>query len=371
MTDLPASLLAQFEHAAKELSAGATGLSDMAVDPDLRDWLDGEDEPLPWHDRRRITADEYFFVTTLYGNMNLEGQRTMIRKFFGPLFVEAARRDIRNFRADTPGYAGLRSGWMKGRLCKMAAILRRRGCSMQEYVEELRALERGATPDSPTPALDKIVEDHEATGAKTLSVFVRDCVGGNCFPIDLRVRRQLEKYNLPNNERLLVRMSLALGRNPRELARIFYQAEAEEMNLVDLIKLDESEPSVFNTWEGRGWLRDPSRKPIRQVNTLKFDVFDDEAEDWEPCAMTLEDDGLYHWRDSDGLGHWWGFLSETETHTYLTGNFINPDGHQGIQIFVWPKAYRRMRAHLAVSRATHRSGCQLRVKSFDDTDEAC
>jgi hypothetical protein len=53
--------------------------------------------------------------------------------------------------------------------------------------------------------------------------------------------------------------------------------------------------------------------------------------------MTLEKDGLYHWRDSGGPGHWWGFLSETETHAYLTGKYINPDGHQGVQIFVWPK----------------------------------
>jgi hypothetical protein len=338
MTDIPASLLVQFEHAAKELANRSTGLSDMAVDEDVRNWLDGEDEPLPWHDRSRVTADEYFFVTTLYGNMNLEGQRTMIRKFFSPLFVEAAKRDIRNFRPDTPGYAGLRSSWMKDRLCTMAAVLRRRGCSMQEYVEELRALEKRAASDNPMPALDRIVENHGATGVKTLSVFVRDCVGGNCFPIDLRVRRQLENYDLPADERLLVRMCLALGQNPRELARIFYQAEAEEMNLVDFIKLDESEPCVFYTWDGKGWLRDPSRKPIRQVNALKFDVFDSDTEDWEPCTMIREEDGLYHWRDPDGPAHWWGFLSETETHGYLTGNYINPDGHQGVQIFVWPKA---------------------------------
>lgn len=53
--------------------------------------------------------------------------------------------------------------------------------------------------------------------------------------------------------------------------------------------------------------------------------------------MVLEGDGLYHWRESDGRGHWWGVLSETQTHTYLTGNYINPNGDQGVQIFVWPK----------------------------------
>jgi hypothetical protein len=129
-----------------------------------------------------------------------------------------------------------------------------------------------------------------------------------------------------------------LPQNNAVHSRIFYQEQAEEMNLVDLIRLDESEPCVFYTWEGKVWLRDPSRKPIRQLNALKFDVFDGDAEDWEPCAMTLEEDGLYHWRDPDGPGHWWGFLSETETHAYLAGNYINPDGHQGVQIFVWPRA---------------------------------
>jgi hypothetical protein len=207
--NIPASLLAQFEAVVKDLEESTAGLPDAQVQEDLRSWLDGKDEGLDWHGAQGVTADEFFFVTTLYGNMNLEGQRTMIRTFFGPLFVREAKRDIRNFRPDLPGYVGLRSNWMKDRLCKMGELLRARGISMQEYVEELRALERNATPDNPMPALDRIVQDHAATGVKTLSVFVRDCVGGNCFPIDLRVRRQLEHYKLPVDERLLVQMSLA------------------------------------------------------------------------------------------------------------------------------------------------------------------
>jgi hypothetical protein len=54
--------------------------------------------------------------------------------------------------------------------------------------------------------------------------------------------------------------------------------------------------------------------------------------------MALEENGLYHWREPDGSGHWWGFLSETGTHGYLAGNYINPDGHQGVQIFIRPKS---------------------------------
>lgn len=77
------------------------------------------------------------------------------------------------------------------------------------------------------PALDAIVRDHKATGWKTLSVFVRDCVGANCFPIDSRVRKELERHGLPSGieaERRLVSLCLTIGRNPRRIARMFYEA---------------------------------------------------------------------------------------------------------------------------------------------------
>jgi hypothetical protein len=80
------------------------------------------------------------------------------------------------------------------------------------------------------PALDAIVADHRATGWKTLSVFVRDCVGGNCFPIDTRVKKELARHGLTldeRNERLLVSLSLAMGRNPRQVNRMFYAAGGE------------------------------------------------------------------------------------------------------------------------------------------------
>jgi hypothetical protein len=73
-------------------------------------------------------------------------------------------------------------------------------------------------------------------------------------------------------------------------------------------------------------------------STLGFDVPSDEEDgSWKPIEMSLEADGLYHWRRGSGAGHWWGFLSETQTHTYLGGNYINPDGRQGVQVFIWPK----------------------------------
>ena len=52
--------------------------------------------------------------------MTLESQRSHIRKYFPSLFVDAAKRDTRNFVPEMPG---LRSNWMSRRLAKMGEIL--------------------------------------------------------------------------------------------------------------------------------------------------------------------------------------------------------------------------------------------------------
>lgn len=217
----------RFIEAVRELDASVTEaesrLQDSNVESELRAWIDGSDGPIDWgQPAPTVTPDEWFFITTLYGEMNLDGQRTHIRKFFPTLFVDAAKRDVRNFRPGMAEYDGLRSGWMKTRLSKMADILHTDGLTMADYVEKLRTEEAKATSQNPTPALDTIVRDHRATGWKTLSVFVRDCVGGHCFPIDSRVARILDKHGLPHDERVLVSLSLKLGRNPRQVARLFY-----------------------------------------------------------------------------------------------------------------------------------------------------
>lgn len=116
---------------------------------------------------------------------------------------------------------------MKPRLHRMARILNDRGLTMTEYAAGLRDLERSASIDQPSPALERIKQDHAATGWKTLSVFVRDCVGGNCFPIDTRVASELARHGLPrgaDDETLLTRLALSIGRNPRQIARMFYES---------------------------------------------------------------------------------------------------------------------------------------------------
>ena len=205
----------------RRYAENAERMADDTQEEVVRAWLDA-DRTLPWAGTG-VTADEWFFITTLYGEMTLDGQRTHIRRFF-PLFGERTGGDMRRLTPEAMIDWKLRSTWMKGRLLRMTDLLREREQTMPEYADGLRALERGATPANPTPALDAIVVDHRATGWKTLRVFVRDCVGGNCFSIDSRVAKELGKHDLPVNERELVSLSLGAGRNPRQVARLFFAA---------------------------------------------------------------------------------------------------------------------------------------------------
>lgn len=231
MLDRPAELSDRFAAAVAALDHRFGSETARSVDEiqaaEVRQWLDGASQ-LDWAGPG-ITADEWFFITTLYGEMTLEGQRTHIRTFF-PLFVRLAERDIRNFTPALTADWKLRSSWMKSRLSRMAKILQERDLTMIEYVQHLKELEHRATPSNPMPALDAIIADHRATGWKTLSVFIRDCVGGNCFPIDTRVKKELARHGLlldERDERLLVGLALAAGRNPRQIARMFYAAGGE------------------------------------------------------------------------------------------------------------------------------------------------
>lgn len=192
---------------------------DASVATKWRDWL-GPD--LPWAGTS-ITDDEWFFITTLCGTMTVDGQRTHIRTYLRE-FKRLAQGDIRFLTPEVVRKWRLRSPWMRDRLTRMGEILKARGQSMSQYTDGLRQLERTASPDDPMPALDHLSRDHHATGHKTLGIFVRECVLGNCFPIDSRVERLLHRFGLPCNERHLVGACLVLGRNSRDIARMFYDA---------------------------------------------------------------------------------------------------------------------------------------------------
>ena len=192
---------------------------DQQVAKKWRSWL-GDD--LPWKSSS-VSDDEFFFLSTLCGTMTVDGQRTHMRRFF-PSFVAEAGRDVRSFTRAMLEPWRLRSPWMKTRLLRMAGILDQRRQDMAAYTNNLRRLEAAATSSNPMPAFSAIVRDHGGGGPKTLSIFVRDCVPGNCFPIDSRVSGVLDLYELPHDELVLVKAALQLGLNPRNVARLFYDA---------------------------------------------------------------------------------------------------------------------------------------------------
>jgi hypothetical protein len=193
-------LLGRFAAAVDELDChfarNPERLADPNVNAELRRWLEGTGPPVDWAGQE-VTADEWFFITTLYGQRTRNQQRSLIRHHF-PRFVNQAQRDMRNLTPSVTQDWALDQEWMKPRLFRMGRILRDRGIMMQGYVDHLRMIVEKATPEDPMPALDAIVRDHQATGWKTLSVFVRDYVGDNCFPIDSRVRKELERHRLPS-----------------------------------------------------------------------------------------------------------------------------------------------------------------------------
>lgn len=195
---------------------------DQRVASMWRSWL-GED--LPWSEDG-LTADDFFFLSTLCGTMTMDGQRTHMRRFF-PAFVQEVGRDIRRFTQSILHSWRLRSPWMKTRLLRMGSVLTARDQDMTAYANNLRRLEGAATSANPMPALHAIVKDHGGGGRKTLSIFVRDCVLGNSFPIDTRVANVLDEFDLPHEELPLVTAALSLGHNPRSLARLFYDAGGE------------------------------------------------------------------------------------------------------------------------------------------------
>ena len=149
MREMSPEVVEKFRTAVAELNGLLTcdELVDDNVESQLRAWLDGGTDSVSWTYSDKVTPDEWFFITTLYGEMTLDGQRTHIRKYFPSLFVQAARRDIRDFVPNMTAFVGLRSGWMSKRLCRMGSILRERNLAMGDYTQELREIERTATPD--------------------------------------------------------------------------------------------------------------------------------------------------------------------------------------------------------------------------------
>jgi len=72
---------------------------------------------------------------------------------------------------------------------------------------------------------------------------------------------------------------------------------------------------------------------IRKENAVRFDYFDPAGTE-KPLSMVFKD-GLYRWAGKSG-GYRQAVLAETKTHVILTGNYVEENQTQGIEIIIWP-----------------------------------
>lgn len=70
----------------------------------------------------------------------------------------------------------------------------------------------------------------ESKYTKCLSLFCRDGLGIDAFPIDRHVKRKLEELNLPVNEDKLIKICRAVGLEPNKVATLFVRSASEMDN---------------------------------------------------------------------------------------------------------------------------------------------
>ena len=105
------------------------------------------------------------------------------------------------------------------------------------------------------------------------------------------------------------------------------------MNQVDFVNPNESEPCVFSHLAGGRLVQRSLPQGNPQRNVLKFDAFNGDTEDWEPYTMALEKDGPTTGAIPTDKATGGAFFQK-RTRTVSFGNCIDPDGHQGVQIFI-------------------------------------
>lgn len=132
-----------------------------------------------------VKSDDHWFVTcTCYGPWNPERQR-QIWEHVGPSFEKGPFcGDLRRIEKDNVEALGFPLPWQKQHLVRMSAYLRRKNLSFHEFCEQLRQR-------SGAEARKAIAGIVGAGEAKTISVFVRDCLHLSTFPIDTRVGQLL------------------------------------------------------------------------------------------------------------------------------------------------------------------------------------
>lgn len=136
-----------------------------------------------------------------------------------PIFVSEYGSDIRNIRTEDDcrklGYYPklVPYGWLP----TLAKYLREEKLSFAQLLEHMKPLNGIKTKNAFTKVLGI-----ESGKAKRVSVFIRDFLGKNVFPIDSNVEYVLTSLGLPDNEELMVKLCERVNVDPKRFERQLY-----------------------------------------------------------------------------------------------------------------------------------------------------
>jgi len=111
-----------------------------------------------------------------------------------------------------------RRQWPVNFLKNLVRHLRSRSLTFDEFCDILKA--EGA--ESPQHAIVDLMNACDTSSSKIVECFLRDCLKIDCFPIDLRIRRVLQSYHIPDDSRKLVECCRQLNINPRIFNRAIF-----------------------------------------------------------------------------------------------------------------------------------------------------
>ena len=181
-----------------------------------------EDNTIEWlGDPRAVKSVDHWLITCIcYGPWREERQKEVWQQA-GPRFEVDFEGDIRKVTEDNVSDLGFPLSWQREWLVSLSNYLRNRGMSFGELVRAL--------PEDGLKARDELLEALGVKGktSKILSVFVRDCLKGDVFPIDTRVNFLLSALELPQDEHGQVRLCQRAEVNPSVLNRMFYSHRGE------------------------------------------------------------------------------------------------------------------------------------------------
>lgn len=172
-------------------------------------------------DPRAVKSVDHWLITCIcYGPWREERQKEVWQRA-GPRFDQDLGGDIRTITEDNVHNLGFPLSWQREWLVSLSNYLRNQGMSFAELVKAL--------PEDGLEARDELLKALRVKGgvSKILSVFVRDCLKRDVFPIDTRVQSLLSALVLPQDERALVRLCQRAGVSPRVLNRVFYSHQGE------------------------------------------------------------------------------------------------------------------------------------------------